>query len=62
MNELFCGLECIRAYIDDFLVICNGLFWDHLNKTKIVSKKLKAAGFKINTEKSFLPEIILVSK
>ena len=53
MNELFNGLEYVRAYIDDLIIISNGNFGDHLNKVKIVSKKLKAAGFKINTEKSF---------
>ena len=53
MNELFNGLEYVRAYIDDVLVISNGNFDDHLNKVKIVLKKLKASGFKINAEKSF---------
>ena len=53
MNELFNGLEYVRAYIDDLLIISNGNFEDHLNKVKIVLKKLKAAGFKINAEKSF---------
>ena len=53
MNELFNGLEYVRAYIDDLLIISNGNFEDHLNKVKIVLNKLKAAGFKINAEKSF---------
>ena len=53
MNELFNGLEYVRAHIDDFLIISNGNFQDHLNKVNIVIKKLKAAGFKINAEKSF---------
>ena len=30
-----------------------GIFEDHLNKVKIVLKKLKIAGIKINAEKSF---------
>ena len=46
-------LEYVRAYIDDLLFIRNGNFEDHLNKVKIVLKKLNAAGFKINEEKSF---------
>ena len=54
MNELFNGLEYVRAYIDDLLIINNGNFEDHLNKLKIVLNKLKTAGFKINAEKSFL--------
>ena len=41
-NELFNGLEYVRAYIDDLLIISNGNFEDHLNKVKIVSKKPKA--------------------
>ena len=39
--------------MNDLLIISNGDFEDHLNKVKIVLKKLKAAGFKINVEKSF---------
>ena len=49
MNELYNDLEYIRAYIDDLLIISNSNFEDHLNKVKIVLKKLKASGFKINT-------------
>ena len=52
MNELFNDLEYVRAYNDDLLIISNSSFEDHLNKVKIVLKKLKAAGFKINAEKS----------
>ena len=51
MNELFNGLEYVKAYIDNLLIISNGNFEDHLNKLKIVLKKLKAAGFKINDRK-----------
>ena len=57
MNELFNGLEYFKAYIDDLSIISNGKFEDHLNKVKIVLKYLKAAGFKINAEKSFSPDI-----
>ena len=52
MNQLFNGLEYVRAYIGDLLIIGNDNFEDHRNKVKIDLKKLKAAGFKINTEKS----------
>ena len=51
MNELFHGLEYVRAYIDDLFIISN--VEDHLNKVKVGFKKLKAAGFKINAGKSF---------
>ena len=53
MNELFNNLEYVKAYVDDLLLISNGNFENHLNKVKIALKKLKAAGFKINTEKSY---------
>ena len=51
MNELFNGLEYVRAYIDDILIISNGNFDDHLSKVKIVLRKLKAADLKISAEK-----------
>ena len=48
------GLEYVRAYIDDQLIISNGNYKDHLNKYEIVSKEAKAAGFKINEKNRFL--------
>ena len=54
MNELFNGLQYVRAYIEELLIISNGSFQDHLNNIKIVLKEPKAAGFKINSEKSIL--------
>ena len=38
MIKLLNGLEYIRAYIDNLLIISNGNFKDHLNKVKIVLK------------------------
>ena len=32
MNEIFCGTEFIRAYIDDLLIISKGDWSDQLNK------------------------------
>ena len=52
MNDLFNGPEYGRAYSDGLLITSNGNFEDHLNKIKIVLKKPKAAGFKINAKKS----------
>ena len=40
MNQFFNGLEYVRACVDDLLIISNGKFEDHLNKVKIVLKKL----------------------
>ena len=48
--KVFNGIEYVKAYIDDLLIISNDNFEDHLNKVKLVLKKLKAAGFKINAE------------
>ena len=53
MNKLFNGLEYVKAYIVNLLIICNGNFEDNLNKVKAVLQKLKAACFKINADKSF---------
>ena len=53
MNELFNGLNNVRAHISDLLIISHGNFEDHLNKVKIVLNKLKAASFNINAEISF---------
>ena len=53
MNKLFSGLEYVKAYIEDLLIISNGNFENHLNKIKIVLKRLQAVCFKINAEKSF---------
>ena len=60
MNELFIGLEYVRPYIDDLLIISNGNFEDHVNKVKIVLKKLKVAGFKIIADKLFFAKHNLV--
>ena len=55
MNQLFYGgLEYVGAYVDDLLIISNVNFDSHLNRVKKGLKKHKAAGFKINEEKSFL--------
>ena len=53
MNELFYGLDYVRTYIDDLLLISNKSLEDHINKLDKVLSKLKSAGFKVNAEKSF---------
>ena len=59
MNGLCNGLEYVRTYIDNLLIISNGSFEDHLDKGKIYLKELKSAGFKFNAEKSFFARDIL---
>ena len=41
MNELFNGLEYVRTYIDDLLIISLKSFEDHINKLDKVLSKLK---------------------
>ena len=40
MNELFNGLEYIRTYIDDLLIISNESFEDYINKLDIALNEL----------------------
>ena len=47
------GLDFVRTYIDDLLVISNGSYEDHLNKLHEVLRRIKEAGLKVNATKSF---------
>ena len=53
MMNLMEGLEYIRAYIDDLLVITRGSLEDHLEKLREVLRRLRDAGLKVNAAKSF---------
>ena len=53
MIELFDGMEYIRAYIDDLLILSTGDYADHLEKLEATLIKLKQAGLKVNAPKSF---------
>ena len=53
MNELFNGLEYVRTYIDDLLIISNKSFKDHMNKLHKALSTLNQKGFKVNAEKYF---------
>jgi hypothetical protein len=53
MMNLMEGLEYVRAYIDDLLVITRGSLEDHLEKLREVLRRLRNAGFKVNAAKSF---------
>ena len=46
MNELFNGLDYVRTYIDDLLIISNNSFEDHINKIDKVLSKLTQKDFK----------------
>ena len=41
MNDLFHGLEFIRAYIGDLLELTNGYWTDHVHKLELALNKLK---------------------
>jgi hypothetical protein len=53
MIELFDGMDYIRAYIDDLLILSTGDYADHLEKLEATLIKLKQAGLKVNAPKSF---------
>ena len=53
MNKLFHGLEYVRTYIDDLLMISNKSFEDHITKLDKVLSKLNQKGFNANAEKSY---------
>jgi ribosome-interacting GTPase 1 len=53
MSELMEGLEFIRTYIDDLLVITKESFEDQLEKLDLVLQQLEDAGLKVNGNKSF---------
>ena len=43
MSSLMAGLEFVRAYIDDLLIISKTTWDDHLTKLETVLKRLKKA-------------------
>ena len=53
MMELFDGIEYVRAYIDDLLVLTKSDYKDHLEKLRIVLQRLREAGLKVNVTKSY---------
>ena len=46
MNKLFNGLEYVRTYIDDLLIISKKSFEDHINKLNKVLSKLNQKGLR----------------
>ena len=53
MNELFNGLDYVKTYIDDLLLISSESLEDNIKKLDKVLSRLKSAGFKVNVERSF---------
>jgi len=52
INQLMEGLDYVRAYLDDILIVTKNTYDDHLNKLDTVLQKLHAANLKIMIEKS----------
>ena len=59
MSELFDGLEFVRTYIDDLLILTKGTFEEHLASLERVLHRLEKAGLKVNGKKSFFAKFEL---
>ena len=53
MSDLMIGLEFVRVYIDDLLVVTKDTWEDHLQKVSKVFDRLSEVGLKVNIKKSF---------
>ena len=53
MSSLMAGLEFVRVYLDDCLVISTTTFSDHLTKLALCLKRISDAGLRINANKSY---------
>ena len=53
MSSLMAGLEFVRTYLDDILIISSSHFRDHLVKLEQALLRIRKAGLKINADKSF---------
>jgi transposase InsO family protein len=52
MSTLMAGLEFVRTYLDDVLVLTTGTWDDHLRKLDVVLHRIAQAGLKVNATKS----------
>jgi len=52
MSELMMALEYVETYLDDLLIISKSTLKYHLEKQRLVLKKLQSAELKINSAKS----------
>ena len=53
MSDLMRGLEFVRCYLDDVLIISKSTFEEHLQKVELCFQRIAQAGLKINPDKSF---------
>ena len=54
MSSRMEGLDFVRTYIDDLLVLTKGTWQDHLEKLDAVLKRILNAGLKVTRENRFL--------
>ena len=54
MNGLMSGIEYVRTYLDDLLILSNGNFADHLKKIDTVLNRLNGAGLKVHIKNQLL--------
>ena len=53
MSSLMAGLEFVRVYLDDCLILNKTTFTDHLTKLALAFQRLSDAGLRVNADKSF---------
>jgi len=53
MSSLMAGLEFVRTYLDDVLIVSSSTFNDHLTKLEQALARIAKAGLKVNAQKSF---------
>ncbi len=53
MSSLMVGLEFVRIYLDDSVVIIKIDFQDHIAKLDMCLKRINDAGLRINAEKAY---------
>jgi hypothetical protein len=51
MSKLVQDMEYVKTYLDDFLILTNSSFKDHLLKLEMVLARLSTAGRRVNTSK-----------
>jgi hypothetical protein len=57
MSKLTQGMEYVKTYLDDLLILTNNDFKDHQTKLEMVLARLSTVVMRINAEKSkFLKE------
>ena len=50
MSSLMSGVDYVRVYLDDLLVLSSGSYEDHLEKLSAVLDKLFKAGLRVQTK------------